>query len=135
MACELAQELIDATVGERMHEQMSQLTRADRNRVGTGKSARCELHCRRRPQRDDVTLRTRRVERRPQFANDFDAAVADLVEVIDRGDDTTRARLGGKQALRGVEHEQTGDAYAVVGKPSHCAQCIFDERNLNNDLI
>ena len=49
MARELTEELIDATVGEWMHEQVSQLTRANRNRVGAGKSARRELHRRRRP--------------------------------------------------------------------------------------
>src|SRR5207237_3579612 len=118
VACELTQEMIDSTVGQRMHEQVPQLARADRNRVGTGKGARRELHCRRRPYGDDVTLRTRGVEGRPQLANDLDAAVTDLIEVIDRCDDTACARFRREQRLRGVEDEQTRDPYPVVGQPT-----------------
>src|SRR2546423_9915903 len=94
-----------------------------------------ELHRRRRPQGDDVTLRTGGVEGRTQIANCFDTAVTDLIEMVDWGDDATRAGFRGKNRLRGVEDEQTGHAHAVVGKSAHGADGVFDEWNLNNDLI
>src|SRR4051812_26901067 len=135
MARDVVQELIDASAGERMHEQMAQNGRADGHRVRAGDRALSELnHCS-RTHGDDVTLRARRIERLAQFPHGVDATVAYLVEVIDRGDDRTRARLRGEQRLRGVEDEQTGNANAIIRQPPHSDDSVLDERDLHDDLV
>src|SRR5438094_6363423 len=118
-----------------MHKKMTENTGAEGDGVGARQRAFGELHGRRRPHGNDVTLRTGRVKRRTKLANDVDTAVTDLIEMIDRRDDTAGAGLGSEDRLRRVENEQAGHARAVVGEATYGTDGVFDERNQNDDLI
>src|SRR5439155_16121287 len=118
-----------------MHEKMTQDAGAHSNSIRFGKRAVGELHSRRRPHGYDVTLRTGRVEGGAKLTDNFDTAMTDLIEVIDRSDYRGGARFGGENCLRGVEDEQTGHTHAIIGKPPDGTQRILDEWNLNDDLV
>src|SRR5690348_6628584 len=135
MPREIVQELIDAAIGERMNEQMTKDTRADGDSIGASQGAFGKLHRGRRSDGDDVTLRTRRIERRAELADDFDPAVAHLIEMIDGSHDARCACLRGQQRLRRVEDQKTRDPYTFAGEAADRAECVFHEWNLDDDLI
>src|SRR5919197_2341466 len=112
-----------------MHQKMSKRARVNGDRIRPRERALRELHRCRRPHGNDVTLRTGRVEGGAELAENFNTAVADFIEVIDRGDDTTRTRFGGEDRLRGVEDEQARDAHPVVGEPAYGSERVLDEWN------
>ena len=78
---------------------MTQDAGAHSNSIRFGKRAVGELHSRRRPHGYDVTLRTGRVEGGAKLTDNFDTAMTDLIEVIDRSDYRGGARFGGEQRL------------------------------------
>jgi hypothetical protein len=135
MAREIAQELIDTTIGEWVHEKVSKNARTDRDGIRSRDGAIRKLRRGRGTHCDDVTLRTGCIECRAQLAHGVDASMANLVELIDRRDHRARARLRSEQRLRCVEDQKARDAYAIVRQPAHGTDRILDERHLNDDLI
>jgi hypothetical protein len=96
MAREIAQELVDATIGERMHEEVSKDAGTNRDRIGARDSTFGKLNRRGGTHGNDVALRTGRIESGAQLAHGIDPSMAHLVELIDGRDHRARARLRGE---------------------------------------
>src|SRR6478609_10720382 len=79
---DVAEKLVDATIGERVNEEAAAEVRGEADRVGTGDGAGAELRRRRRVQRDHVAFRIRRVECGTKSRDRRHAVVSRGIEAI-----------------------------------------------------
>ena len=93
---DVAQELIDAAVSERMNQQGSAAVNRQSRDVGAGNAARAELRRRLRVRGEDIALGIACVERGANLTNDADAVLAARVQLIDEHDHRARSGANGQ---------------------------------------
>src|SRR4029078_12170571 len=101
---DVAENLVDATDGERMNEYGAAQVRGDGNGVRTSEGARAELRGGRRVEGDDVAFRAGGAEAGAQSRDRRRAVMAGRIEAVDRRDDARGAGPCGEERLRGVEY-------------------------------